>query len=201
MPNTLDPALNGIDYNALPAMFADCLAPGGANLIREDIMAHSCLQYASPVRSAEPRNAVGMQLENFVGSSDVQDDALRALGLDAVSNSAADKMARIADRLKPFLPLACQNVLQRIASARKTQTAKQLMASSDYVTTDEETQEKETQEEGSPLAGKSQDKELLLSGAKKTPVRKQWTMPEGLLSPYSPTSPRGMSSSTTAVPL
>ncbi|KAH7101295.1 hypothetical protein BKA62DRAFT_192624 [Auriculariales sp. MPI-PUGE-AT-0066] len=192
IPNTLDPALNGIDYSALPSMFSDCLGPDGVNLMREDELAHGFLARVIDRDAApfEPRNIVGVQVENAVGIGGVENDSLRAIGLEGVGMSAIDKMACIADMLKPFLPLACQQVLQRVLSAREAQPTRRSQASLDYETTDDERNQTETQETTSPMADHSQqqlNQPLVRSPfpaiKQKTPVKRLRTMPEGLLSP------------------
>jgi hypothetical protein len=198
VPNTLNPALKGIDYNALPSMFKDCMAHDGVNLMREDILAHSCISRILDVAEAEtePRTGVEIQLENIVGPDGVKKDAMQAVGLEDISASITEKMIRIADQLNPFLPLACQQVLERAISARKLQSALRAPLSQDDDTTDDERNRTETQETSSLPANQSQEPcspPLTWSRIptnQKTPVRRQNTMPEDLLSPFDSSSRR-----------
>ncbi|EJD45677.1 hypothetical protein AURDEDRAFT_103419, partial [Auricularia subglabra TFB-10046 SS5] len=173
VPNTLDPALHGIDYAAMAAMFADCLAPGGADAMKDQILSARMGPPERPAKSGGLRNAVAVQLENVVGLSGVAEDAAHWV--------ESDGLGRVGTALKQFLPLALLPALERTLSAKKPPPPKRYDAE-DYETTDDEQSYVETcASTSSPLASRSQTGKMMHGASPNTPVtplRKQRTMPD-----------------------
>ncbi|KZV84512.1 hypothetical protein EXIGLDRAFT_753795 [Exidia glandulosa HHB12029] len=171
VPNTLDPALHGVDYAAMVPMFEDCLAPGGGAVMKDQMLSERIsLGPASLSRkTVEPRDGLKIQLENFVGLEGTDDAE------DLAKWAEAGKGWKM-QVLKDFLPDTLKSALDRVLSAKKPAPAvTRRKAGSDDETTDDEQSYVASLDfhlTSSPLAGRSQEGKMFdTDEASTTPKR------------------------------